>query len=153
MEGPEGRECPVSGCSPAVGHQGPQDHSAHGAWAAVWGWVTSWHHSCLSSGWEERGPSEICQPTPPMPLCCLAPDPPSRDEGASLEDTLTVREPIPLRQNLSTPPGGTGTCLSCLASEDNPQAGDRQVPGRAAPSSGCTRFSCRTAFTAAHLLL
>lgn len=93
--------------------------------AGVWGWVTLWHHSCLCSGWEERGPSEICQPTAQMLLCCLAPDPPSRDNGVFLEDTSTVREPTSPRQNLPAPTsGGTGTCLP---SEDSPQETGRSL--------------------------
>lgn len=67
-----------------------------------------WYHHSLFSGWEEGGPNEISQPTPQMPLCYPVPAPLSRHEGVFLEDTITVREPVPPGQSrLPHKSGGT----------------------------------------------
>lgn len=95
--------------------------------AGVRGWVTLWHHSCLCSGWEERGPSESCQPTAQMPQMPGTRFSQQKQWGISRRHINCERTPSP-RQNLPTPTsGGTGTCLSCLPSEDSPQETGRSL--------------------------
>lgn len=116
--------------------------------AGVRGWVTLWHHSCLCSGWEERGPSESCQPTAQMPQMPGARSSQQKQWGISRRHINCERTPSP-RQNLPTPTsGGTGT--TCLLRTAHRRQGG---PWQSCSKLWCARFSCRKAFLAAHLLL